>query len=454
MQRQRLPASSRADLLVARARVLAQEGASRSSGSPACRSRTAARARAGTPPGADAARSAAGARPSTVVTSAPSAWTASIRHERTGSPSSRTVQAPQTPCSQPTCVPVRPSSWRRKSDEQQARLDLARVLAAVHRATRSRAAAAHAACCRRGRRPRAQRAHGEDAGEVAAIVGRGVDVAVRLDASGAAPRPPRRSTRRESGCPDQQRSALARAHRRGADADERRAAPRRTTVPVERDDARRRRRCAIVAVAAARTRWHAAPVPAAARGNQTSVEQLVGRERRREVAAEEVAGGERALAPRAPRSREARVQAQRHRRQLGGRDRRARGCRRSCRGCGSAGAPTRGSASASSGHALRDERARARASRCRVMAPMRDAARRARRCSAELGDAVQVDEHGRLRRAASSGAASGSGRRRGASRVVAVGRELGERFLGRCDRHVVEGRRLHASVVSTKSTSA
>ena len=49
-----------------------------------------------------------GARPSIVRTSQPSAWTASIRHERTGSPSSWTVHAPQTPCSQPTLVPVRP----------------------------------------------------------------------------------------------------------------------------------------------------------------------------------------------------------------------------------------------------------------------------------------------------------------------------------------------------------
>ena len=46
----------------------------------------------------------------------PSACTASIRHERTGSPSSCTVHAPQTPCSQPTCVPVSPAWWRMKSD--------------------------------------------------------------------------------------------------------------------------------------------------------------------------------------------------------------------------------------------------------------------------------------------------------------------------------------------------
>ena len=42
----------------------------------------------------------------------PCACTANIRQARTGSPSSSTVQAPQTPCSQPICVPVRPQSSR------------------------------------------------------------------------------------------------------------------------------------------------------------------------------------------------------------------------------------------------------------------------------------------------------------------------------------------------------
>ena len=40
---------------------------------------------------------------------------ASVRHERTAAPSICTVQQPQTPCSQPTWVPVAPSEWRRKS---------------------------------------------------------------------------------------------------------------------------------------------------------------------------------------------------------------------------------------------------------------------------------------------------------------------------------------------------
>ena len=53
--------------------------------------------------------------PSMVSTMAPSACTASIRQLRTERPSIMTLQAPQTPCSQPTWVPVRRSVWRRKS---------------------------------------------------------------------------------------------------------------------------------------------------------------------------------------------------------------------------------------------------------------------------------------------------------------------------------------------------
>src|SRR4029077_15371351 len=55
------------------------------------------------------------ARPSTVISSAPSACAASMMQERTVSPFIRIVQAPHTPCSQPTLVPVRPTSSRKKS---------------------------------------------------------------------------------------------------------------------------------------------------------------------------------------------------------------------------------------------------------------------------------------------------------------------------------------------------
>src|SRR5262249_29469911 len=46
----------------------------------------------------------------------PSACTASMRQARTVRPSTRIVQAPQTPCSHPTRMPVSPTSSLRKSD--------------------------------------------------------------------------------------------------------------------------------------------------------------------------------------------------------------------------------------------------------------------------------------------------------------------------------------------------
>ena len=89
------------------------------------------------------------ASPSTVVSERPSACTASIRHARTGSPSSCTVQAPHTPCSQPTWVPVRPGLVAHEVRQQRARLDLARRTARPlivdrdphHRPSRARAPA-------------------------------------------------------------------------------------------------------------------------------------------------------------------------------------------------------------------------------------------------------------------------------------------------------------------------
>jgi hypothetical protein len=53
------------------------------------------------------------ARPSIVVTTAPSACTASIVQDFTDSPSTRTVQAPQLEVSQPIFVPGSPHSSRR-----------------------------------------------------------------------------------------------------------------------------------------------------------------------------------------------------------------------------------------------------------------------------------------------------------------------------------------------------
>src|SRR5262245_10604165 len=64
-----------------------------------------------------------------VSTFRPFTCTANIRQARTDRPSTSTVQAPQTPCSQPTCVPVKPNSCRRKS----ARLMRASTVASTRR---------------------------------------------------------------------------------------------------------------------------------------------------------------------------------------------------------------------------------------------------------------------------------------------------------------------------------
>ena len=52
-------------------------------------------------------------QPSIVVTSRPAARKAGIRQEWTGVPSSQTVQAPQSPASQPFLTPKQPCSRRK-----------------------------------------------------------------------------------------------------------------------------------------------------------------------------------------------------------------------------------------------------------------------------------------------------------------------------------------------------
>src|SRR5579872_1560178 len=56
--------------------------------------------------------------PSTVVISQPSAWPVATRHAVTGSPSSSTVQAPQSPASHPTLVPLSPRFSRSTFDSR------------------------------------------------------------------------------------------------------------------------------------------------------------------------------------------------------------------------------------------------------------------------------------------------------------------------------------------------
>ena len=65
-------------------------------------------------------RAVGAARPSTVSTSRPAHWPTATMHAQTCSPSSSTVQAPQSPAWQPILVPVRPSSSRSASDRRRA----------------------------------------------------------------------------------------------------------------------------------------------------------------------------------------------------------------------------------------------------------------------------------------------------------------------------------------------
>src|SRR5215831_3212612 len=113
--------------------------------------------------------------PSTVASSAPSAWTASMMHERAASPLYMIVHAPQIPCSHPTWVPVSPRSSRMKST---------RSLRGSHRPswatpfTFNRTVTMSAT--RDSDRPH-EGALGEHSSEVAPIVRRGVNVGVGLD---------------------------------------------------------------------------------------------------------------------------------------------------------------------------------------------------------------------------------------------------------------------------------
>src|SRR3954453_17720561 len=153
------------------------------------------------------------ASPSTVVTPWPSPWTASIRQERTGSPTTSTVHAPQTPCSQPTCVPVSPRSCRSASDSSRRtgteasrgtpftvtvivrsvstliRFPLCTWLGSFLGRCPPRAGGAPGLRrCSLAGHPRGglggslgQRAFGEDADQQAPVVGARVDVGVRVD---------------------------------------------------------------------------------------------------------------------------------------------------------------------------------------------------------------------------------------------------------------------------------
>ena len=72
-------------------------------------------------------------RPSTVVISLPWAWTANSVQDFSGTPSTRTVHAPQLVVSQPMCVPVESQRLPDEVHEEQPRLDCVAALLAVDR---------------------------------------------------------------------------------------------------------------------------------------------------------------------------------------------------------------------------------------------------------------------------------------------------------------------------------
>src|SRR3546814_3212498 len=112
---------------------------------------------------------------------APSACTANIRQERIGWPSNSTLQAPQTPCSQPTWVPVRPATSRRKSTSVIRALTVASyVLLLTVSRIGWRDISLH--LCPQGLRPGfADRPLQHDPGHPAPVLGGRMKIAFRLD---------------------------------------------------------------------------------------------------------------------------------------------------------------------------------------------------------------------------------------------------------------------------------
>src|ERR1700735_1335332 len=112
----------------------------------------------------------------------PSACAANIKQDRTAAPSNITVQAPHTPCSQPTCVPASNKSWRRKSLSSIRASTWRRygvpftvtVMACASVSWASVATLRPLIRCSQG-------ARGQDAGDMALILLAGVHVAARID---------------------------------------------------------------------------------------------------------------------------------------------------------------------------------------------------------------------------------------------------------------------------------
>ena len=246
----------------------------------------------------------------------PSACTASMQAARgPRRRRARTVQAPQTPCSQPTCVPVSPSRWRRKSESRSRGSTVSRtrrpltVSSIVHVALRIARSTSTPVSLRRYR----AEAWMESCGST----------------SRAASAPASRRSLR-SRAADEQRLDLGEHASAGRRPRRRRRALARSRPSGARDDDRDHRQ--------ARSRPRAARAPRRRRAHRPARparrrldDELARRERRRVVRDEEVVRGDRP-APAGPSTTTV-PRARRGRAAARPRRPRARSSRRRCRGC-------------------------------------------------------------------------------------------------------------------------
>ena len=337
----------------------------------------------------------------------PSACTAKTVHDFTGSPSSRTVQAPQCVVSQPIWVPVSRRFSRRRWTSSSRGSTSASCAVAVDRDAGS-------SCCRHAHAPPAratavaQRARGEHARHLASCIRPSRADRPPGRAAAAASCAASRDRRRRRALAVQERLGLGRLDRRRADvgqADARRcvhgaarverelhgdARPWRSRRPCARASDRRRR-----SGLAARGSGSRSGSRRAQRGLKRPVKKSsIGI----------VALALRARSRRPPRRARASSPDDRWP------GRRARGCRRRWRRLRTSGSAITCAVSARSGYCVLHqlgalERRLARARRSAGARPPRDVL--------EPGDATDVDEMARPSRAAASSAAAGSGRRKG-----------------------------------------
>ena len=169
--------------------------------------------------------------PSTVVTRRPPRWRPAVRQAQTGLPSSSTVQAPQSPASQPTLVPVRPSSSRSTSASRRAGGRRQATAPAVQGEAERRAGAGSRAAL--AELPRDGAAHQRQSRPSLAVGGAGADVVDRRQRGGDVGGRDASRELASTGAPRERRSQ---AGRRGA-----RPAQQAPTASAPRARGRRRR---------------------------------------------------------------------------------------------------------------------------------------------------------------------------------------------------------------------